>query len=284
VAGSYSLLNEALSALLAGLPGIQLTGRATDLTPLLAPVPEAPPDLVLLACPQSADLEGLPALQRQHPQTRVLCLSLTWTPEQALAALQAGAIGCLSASITVDELAITLRQAARGEVTLSPDLARDLIARLAQWEPKCGGAACPGRQAREVQGDSFAPLHPCPPAPIAGPYESLTPREQELLKLVCQGLSNKEIAQHLFLSVRTVENHLASIYGKLGVRSRTEAAVLALQRGWYAIPLSNEEPSPHTRREDVQDGDSAQAHGAPIGMHLDPRCHRQAQRRGEGGI
>ena len=93
----------------------------------------------------------------------MLFLAPTWTLDQALAALQAGAIGCLSAGITAGELVVALRQAARGEVTL---------------------------------------------------------------------LSNKETAQRLFLSVRTVENYLAYIYGKLGVHSRTEAAVLALQQGW----------------------------------------------------
>jgi DNA-binding NarL/FixJ family response regulator len=194
-------LGESLCALLAGLPGIQLAGRAADLAALL--VLEGPLDIVLLACPQPADMERLPALQRQHPHLRVLCLSLTWTPDQALATLQAGAIGCLSTDITADELAIALRQAARGETTLSPDLARDLIACLAQNQPL-----------------------------MSGPYETLTPREQEVLELVCHGLSNKEVAQRLFLSVRTVENHLANIYGKLGVRSRTEAAVLAVQQGW----------------------------------------------------
>jgi DNA-binding NarL/FixJ family response regulator len=204
VVGPHALFNEALCALLAGLPGIELVGQAEDLAALPTPLPEIPPDLVLLACPQPADLERLPTFRRQHPPMRVLCLALTWTLDRALVALQAGAIGCLSADVTADELAVALRQAVRGDVTLSPDLARDLIARLAEDQP----------------------------LPAAS-YESLTPREQELLKLVCQGLSNKKIAQHLFLSVRTVENHLANIYGKLGVRSRTEAAVLALQQGWH---------------------------------------------------
>lgn len=210
VVGPHSLLNEALCALLAELPGIELAGQTEDLATLQAAVTETPPHLVLLASPRAADLEHLPALHRQHPQLRVLCLSLTWTTHAALAALQAGAIGCLSAGITANELAVALRQAARGEMTLSPDLARDLIARLAQQQP-----------------------------PPAGPEETLTPREQEVLKLVCHGLSNKEIAQRLLLSVRTVENHLANIYHKLGVRSRTEAAVLALQRGWVGSSVDN---------------------------------------------
>jgi len=205
VVGPYSLFDEALWALLAGLPGIELAGKTTNLATLSALLPEPPPDLVLLTCPQPTDLERLPVLHWENSHLRVLCLSPTWTPQEALAALQAGAIGCLSGGITTAELAVALRQAARGGVTLSPDLARGLIARLAQ--------------------DQLQP-------PPTGPYESLTPREQEVLNLVCHGLSNKEIGQRLLLSVRTVENHLANIYGKLGVRSRTEAAVLALQRGW----------------------------------------------------
>lgn len=140
----------------------------------------------------------------------MLCLAPAWSSDQALAALQAGVVGCLSMHITPDELAVALRQAARGKMTLSSDLARDLIAHLAQGQPL-----------------------------PAVPYESLTPREQEVLALVCHGLSNKEIAQRLYLSVRTVENHLANIYGKLGVRSRTEAAVLAVQRGWMGSSVDS---------------------------------------------
>lgn len=203
VVGPHSLVGEALCALLAELPGIELAGQMADLAALPATLLEVPRHLVLLACPQPTDLEQLSVLHRQHPHLRVLCLSLTWSPREALAALQDGAIGCLSAGITADELAVALRQAARGEVTLSPDLARDLIARLAQ--------------------DIDQP-------PLSSPVESLTPREKEVLSLVCHGLSNKEIAQNLYLSVRTVENHLANIYSKLGVHSRTEATVLALQQ------------------------------------------------------
>lgn len=204
VVSRHPLFGEALCALLDGLPGIELAGQMTDLSTLPDSVSETSPHLVLLATPQPTDLEQLPTLHQQHPHLRVLCLSLTWTVHEALTALQAGAIGCLSAGITADELAVALRQAARGEMTLSPDLARDLMTHLARGESSPAGSS-----------------------------ESLTPREQEVLTLVCDGLSNKEIAQRLLLSVRTVENHLANIYNKLGVRSRTEAAVLALQRGWY---------------------------------------------------
>ncbi|MEE8389566.1 MAG: response regulator transcription factor [Anaerolineae bacterium] len=203
VVGPYSLFDEALAALLAELPGIELAGIAEGLAALPGSWPENSPDLVLAVCPRPADLERLSALGQQHPQTRVLCLALTWSLDQALATLHAGAIGCLSAGIATNELGMALRQAARGEVTLSPDLARDLITHLAQDQPS-----------------------------PAGSHEKLTPREQEVLELVCHGLGNKEIAQRLFLSVRTVENHLANVYRKLGVRSRTEAAVLAVQQGW----------------------------------------------------
>ena len=199
VVSPYLLLGKALVALLTGLPRVEPVGRVAALATLPTPFP----DLVLLACPRPTDLEQLATLHQEHPQARVLCLSPAWTSDQALVALQAGAVGCLSMHISPDELAVALRQAARGEVTLSPDLARDLITRLAQNEP-----------------------------PPSSPLGNLSPREREILQLVCDGLSNKEIAQRLYLSVRTVENHLANIYRKLGVRSRTEAAVLAMQQGW----------------------------------------------------
>lgn len=132
----------------------------------------------------------------------MLLLSLEWTPVQVQTVLKAGAVGCLAGEVTVEELGSAIRQAARGEIALSSDLQRALIKSLARGQP----------------------------SPRA-PFESLSPREQEVLTLVCQGLSNKQIAQRLYLSVRTVENHLASVYNKLGVHTRTEAAVLALEQG-----------------------------------------------------
>jgi len=206
VVGPHALFNEALYGLLSGLPGIDPIGWIATLDSLLEPALEDSPNLVLWVCPHPADLQQWPTFRQMHPEVGVLGLALNWTTQEALAILQTGIIGCLSADITTDDLAVALRQAAHGEVTLSPDLARQLVSCLA------------GETGR--------------PSPSA-PYENLTPRERETIALVCHGLSNKEIAQSLFLSVRTVENHLANIYHKLGVRSRTEAAVMALQRGWH---------------------------------------------------
>ena len=205
VAGPHPLFADALGALLATLPGIECLGRIDSLASPPAPFAETQPDLVLLVLPDVAELRTPLALQEQHADVRVLCLAPSWTPSDAFAFLQAGAVGCLSTDITPDQFAVAVRQAARGEVTLPPDLSQALIARLVR--------------------DRSAP---------AGSYQDLSPREREVLTLACQGLSNKEIGQRLFLSVRTIENHLASIYSKLGVRSRTEAAVLAVQRGWAA--------------------------------------------------
>ena len=208
VVGPFPLFDAALAALLAGVPGFDLAGSAAEPAALPGSLLESGADLLLVVCPRPADLEWLSTHGQRHSHVGVLCLALSWTLDQALATLRAGAIGCLSASISADELSVALRQAARGEVTISQDLARDIITHLAQDKPIA-----------------------------AGPYERLTSREQEVLGLVCDGLSNKEIAQRLFLSVRTVENHLANVYGKLGVRSRTEAAILAVQRGWVdALP------------------------------------------------
>ena len=127
-------------------------------------------------------------------------LALLSDPNNARPWLDAGAAGIVLETASVEELLSAIRQVARGETFLPPSITKQVVASLA---------------ARGVLRER--------------PIESLTDREREVLELLAQGLSNKDIAQRLYLSVRTVEGHLANVYEKLQVKSRTEAALWAAQ-------------------------------------------------------
>lgn len=127
-------------------------------------------------------------------------LALLLNPDDAQAWLNIGATGCILETTSVEELLNAIRQVARGETFLPPSLAKQVMASLAAHAE-----------------------------PREQPTEPLTDREREVLQLLARGLSNKDIAQKLYLSVRTVEGHLANIYGKLQVKSRTEAALWTVQ-------------------------------------------------------
>ena len=122
------------------------------------------------------------------------------SPQNAGAWLDAGARGIVLETSTVEQWLDAIRQVARGDTFLPREVAGQVAASLA------------------LAGSSREP-----------PVEPLTGREREVLQLLAQGSSNKEIAQKLYLSVRTIEGHLANIYGKLQVKSRMEAALWALQ-------------------------------------------------------
>jgi DNA-binding NarL/FixJ family response regulator len=204
VVGDHALFNQAFEALSVQLPGVRIAGQANSLELLSPQSLETGTGLILWVLPVIENLESLSILQMQHLSGKVLLLCMDWTSEHLKESLKAGAAGCLSVDMSATDLAEALRQAARGEVYLSSKLARDLILNsVVDIEAERGPS-----------------------------YDSLTAREKELLPLLRQGLSNKQIAQSLYLSVRTVENHLASIYEKLGVSSRTEAAILAIQKSW----------------------------------------------------
>jgi DNA-binding NarL/FixJ family response regulator len=193
---SFRLLDEAMTALLGGVPGFSFWDEVET---------EISPDVILLAIPDQQTLpDTLSAVMQQHPESRVLILFWEWTPRQVQLALNVGASGCLDLYLTKADFVAVIRQAARGEVVFSPDLQQALVIAIAR----------------------------APASTHVISFEDLTEREQEVLELVCQGLSNKQIAQRLYLSVRTIENHLRRIYQKLGIGSRTEAVVLAMQQGW----------------------------------------------------
>lgn len=124
--------------------------------------------------------------------------------------LEQGVNGCIKRDAALPDLLDAIRQIAAGEISLPPELTIQLIADMTKTpttEPDNG-------------------------------LETLSSREQEVLTLLAEGFSNKQIAQHLYLSVRTVGNHLNSVYGKLNVHSRTEAALIAVQNN-LAQKLSN---------------------------------------------
>ena len=188
------LLQEAISALIAGFPGISNYIEA-----------DGTPDVILVFSATLDKLENIHDHINLYPGSKLLMLSTNWTPTGAIQAIQAGVTGCLTTDISPADLASALRQAARGEMVFSPQLQRAIVNEVAQ----------------------ISRSHTA-----SGAFETLSEREQEVLNLLVEGLSNKQIAQHLYLSVRTVENHLRRLYQKLGVNTRTEAAVLALQAGW----------------------------------------------------
>ena len=199
VLGPYPLLNQSLASLVSGLPGLESLGQSETFNL----DQENQPDLILQILSSPDDLTSFRDLRQNFPTQRVVLFTLAWTPAQARAALQSKAAGCLSADMQVEAFAAALRQAARGEIALPAGLQQALILEMTQ-------------DAASTKDTEIA----------------LSTREKEVIGLVIEGLGNKAIAQKLYLSVRTVDNHLARIYQKMGVSTRTEAAVLALQEGW----------------------------------------------------
>ena len=188
-------------ALLSPQPGLELFGTVANLEGLLVCASSAGQTAVLLDL-REALLEQVTQIAKSLPNVGFLCLVDVYDLDQIVALLQAGAAGVLSRDATLSELSRSLIAASRGEIVLPPELAARTLAALAR-----------GKLTRQQN------------------IDSLTERERDVLTRLAQGMTNKEIAQTLFLSVRTVEAHLHNIYGKLNVASRTEAVLWAVQNG-----------------------------------------------------
>jgi DNA-binding NarL/FixJ family response regulator len=202
ILSAAALPRMAWAALLEGMPGLNTWGSAANLIDVGA-LPESDGSTsVLLDFPRPA-VPLVKDLVAAAPEYGVLCLVDNYDLEEMISLLQAGAAGCLVRDATVPELAGALIAVGRGEIVLPPALAARALAALARGEMS-------------------------PPTRV----EVLTERERDVLELLAQGLTNKEIAQSLFLSVRTVEAHLRNIYSKLEVASRTEAVLWAMQHGF----------------------------------------------------
>ena len=164
------------------------------------------PHIVLMdvEMPGENGIELTKTLHEKYPDVRVLMLTAYSDSERVFAALKAGAVGYLLKNVSPDEICATVERAAAGEPMLSGEIAGRV---LREFERE-----------RQEERDREQ---------LAG----LTPREEEILKLLATGESNREIGRRLFISEQTVKNHVASIFRKLQVNDRTKAALLAVKLG-----------------------------------------------------
>jgi DNA-binding NarL/FixJ family response regulator len=209
LADDHGLFREGLAGIIASQPDMQVVGEAGDGLEAMVKARELKPDLILMdiQMPGCDGLEATQKIKRELPDTVIVMLTVRDEEEKLFESIQYGAQGYLLKSIRARELLEMLRGAMRGEAAISPVLAGRMLEefrRLSQQTP------------REASPEEIV---------------MLTLREQEVLSLVAQGRSDKEIAVELSVSLHTVKSHMRNILAKLQVNSRREAAWLAKNKG-----------------------------------------------------
>jgi DNA-binding NarL/FixJ family response regulator len=180
-------------------------GEASDGREALALIAREKPDIAFLdiAMPELNGLEAAPRIARESPRTRVVILSMHAGEKQVAQALQLGVAGYVLKDSFVDELPVLIRAVMRGESYLSPGISKQVVEALRS----------------RLDGDPAAPA------------EVLTPRQREILQLVAEGKSTKEIAADLELSIKTVETHRAQIMNRLQIREVAGLVRYAIRMG-----------------------------------------------------
>jgi DNA-binding NarL/FixJ family response regulator len=186
-----------------------VVGEASDGAESVELVSKLKPDIVIIdvAMPGMNGIEATKKIKEILPGTKILVLTGYDYDEYIFSLLEIGAAGYLLKDVSGDELVGAVRAVYNGEPVLHPTVMRKLMDRCKTVSP----------QPKETQ------------------YDVLSEREMEVLKLAVSGKSNKDIAESLNISLRTVQAHMRSIFNKIGVGSRSEAIVCGLKKGWFSL-------------------------------------------------
>ena len=209
LADDHAVVRKGIRDFLQEDPDIIVVGEASNGEDAVRLAGEHLPDVAVLdiQMPKMNGIDATTAIKTQFPRVRVLILTAYEEDPYIFALLRAGADGYVLKNADADDLARAVKSVAGGGKVLDPAVAGKVMAQMATGKPAGAGEQ----------------------------VEPLSDRELDVLRLAAQGLTNKAIGQTLQISDRTVQGHLANIYGKLGVASRTEAVTAALRRGWIAL-------------------------------------------------
>ena len=209
LADDHALVRQGIRQFLEEANDISVVAEAANGEEAVRLVEQHRPDVAVLdvQMPVLNGIEATRQIRARFPGIRILILTAYDEDPYVFALLQAGANGYILKSADADDLLQAVRRVYRGESVLSPEVTEKVVRQIQQ-----GG-----------------------PAQAANQVESLTAREIDVLRLAAQGRTNRAIGRELGISDRTVQGHLANIYGKLNVASRTEAVTEALKRGWIVL-------------------------------------------------
>ena len=203
VVDDHAIIRKGMRAVLELVPDIELVGEAENGKQAVKLDAELSPDVILmdLMMPEMNGIECIKQIKTQHAGARILVLTNFAGEDMIFPAIKAGAMGYHLKDSSPEALIEAIRQVSRGVASLHPSIAKKLLDELNHAEKQ------------------------------HLPDESLTQREVEILRLLAQGLENREIAEKLFISEATVRTHVSNILGKLHLASRTQAALYALREG-----------------------------------------------------
>ncbi len=209
------LMREGLRTLLELEDDLEIAGEAGDGLEALDQYAQLEPDVVLMdvRMPRLDGVEATRRLRLRDPQARVIILTTFDDDEYVFEGLRAGALGYLLKDVSGEELSDAIRTVASGGALIQPSIARKVLTEFSRLSPSVSHPAGTGDEAEE---------------PPGGP---LSEREVEVLRLLAHGLTNRQIAERLYLAEGTVKNYVSGVLQKLGVQDRTQAALRARELG-----------------------------------------------------